>query len=101
VGFDELPGVACAGAGQLEGLHGEREVLVVRVIHQKSVIYGLLQTLCWVASWDEGAGCPCAVALLDPGGLGEGLVVGVHPVHDDPPLTLGVHSPEGHEVCGG
>ena len=57
------------------------------------VIYGLLQTLCWVASWDEGAGCPGAVALLDPGGLGEGLVVGVHPVHDDPPLTLGVHSP--------
>ena len=33
--LDKLTGVAGAGAGQLEGLHGEGEVLVVRVVHQE------------------------------------------------------------------
>ncbi len=52
----------------------------------------LLEALGLVAGGDEGAGRAGGGALLNPGRLGQRLVVVLHPVHDHAPLTVRVHS---------
>ena len=88
--------VAGAGAGQLEGLDGEWEVLIIGVVDQESVVDVLLETLGLVARWDQGAGLSSSGALLNPGGLGEGLVVGLDSVDDDSQLAVGNDGYPGH-----
>ncbi len=51
----------------------------------------LLEALGLVAGGDEGTGRAGGGALLNPGRLGERLVVVLHPVHDHAPLTVSVH----------
>jgi hypothetical protein len=92
--------IAGAGGGQLEGLDGEGEILVVGVVDEEPVVDVLLETLCVVAGGDERTGLPGREALLDPRGLGQSLVVRLHSIHHDPPLAGSVDCPEGHDVAG-
>jgi len=92
--------VAGAGGGQLEGLDGEGEVLVISVIYHESVVDVLLDTLGFVAFRDKRTGVPGCGAFFDPGGLSELLVVSLHVVDDDPPLSVGVDSAKGLDVGG-
>merc|ERR1712128_49719 len=44
------------------------------------------------------ASLPSGGALLNPGCLGEGLVVGLHSIHHHPPLAVSVDCPQRHDV---
>jgi len=90
--------VAGARGRQLESLNGEGEVLVIGVVDEEPVVDALLEALGLVAGGHQGASLASRGALLDPGGLGECLVVGLHSVHDHSPLAVGVDRPEGHDV---
>ena len=94
------PVVAGAGRGQLEGLDGEWEVVIIGVVDEEPVVDGLLEALGLVALWDQGAGGAGGGALLDPCGLGQGLVVGLDLVDHDPPLAVDVDGPLGLDVGG-
>lgn len=82
--------VAGAGGGELEALDGEGEVLVIGVVDEEAVVDGLLQALGLVALGHERAGGAGGLAVLDAGGLAEGLVVGLDVVDHDPPLAVHV-----------
>merc|ERR1712045_630678 len=82
--------VAGAGGGELEALDGEGEVLVIGVVDEEAVVDGLLQALGLVALGHEGAGGAGGLAVLDAGGLAEGLVVRLDVVDHDPPLAVHV-----------
>ena len=58
--------VAGAGGGQLEGLDGEGEVLVIGVEGEEPVVDTLLQALGLVAGGHQGTGLSSGVALLNP-----------------------------------
>jgi len=90
--------VAGARGRQLESLNGEGEVLVIGVVDEEPVVDALLEALGLVAGGHQGASLAGRGALLDPGSLGESLVVGLHAVHNHPPLAVGVDCPEGHDV---
>ena len=90
--------VASAGGGELEGLDGEGEVLVIGVIDQEPVVDVLLETLGLITRGHQGAAVPGGGALLDPGGLAQGLVVSLDSVDDDPPLAVGVDGALGLDV---
>ena len=92
--------VAGAGGGKLEGLDGKGEVLVIGVIDQEPVVDVLLETLCLVTRGHQGAAVSGGGALLNPGGLTQGLVVGLDSVNDDPPLAVGVDGAQGLDVGG-
>ena len=92
--------VAGAGGGKLEGLDGKGEVLVIGVIDQEPVVDVLLETLCLVTRGHQGAAVSGGGALLDSGGLTQGLVVGLDSVDDDPPLAVGVDGAQGLDVGG-
>ena len=64
------------------------------------MVDGLLEALGLVALWDQGAGGAGGGALLDPGGLGQGLIVGLDLVDHDPPLAVDVDGPLGLDVGG-
>jgi len=95
-----VPIVAGAGRWQLERLDGEWEVLVIGVVDQEPVVDVLLETLGLVTWGNEWAGLPSSGALLNTGGLGESLVVGLHSVDDNPPFTVGVDGSLGLDVGG-
>ena len=68
---DVLPDVAGARRGELEGLDGEGEVLVVGVVDEHPLVGELLHALGLVvprAVRDQGARLPGVEALLNPGG---------------------------------
>ena len=65
-----------------------------RMLDAVPVVNRLLDTFGRVTVGDEGAGRARRLALLHPRRLGQRLVVGVHPVDNDPPLALRVDSPE-------
>ena len=92
--------VAGAGGGKLEGLNGEGEVLVIGVIDQEPVVDVLLETLGLITRGHQGAAVSGGGALLNPGGLTQGLVVGLDSVDDDPPLAVGVDGAQGLDVGG-
>ena len=92
--------VAGARGRQLESLNGEGEVLVIGIVDEEPVVDALLETLGLVAGGDKRASLTSSGAFLNPGGLGECLVVGLHAVHDHSPLAVGVDRPEGHDVGG-
>lgn len=84
---DVGPVVAGAGGGQGECVDGEGEVVIIGIVHQKSVIDVLLDTFSLVTLRHERTRRPHCSALLHTGRLCEGLVVSLHAVHDDPPLA--------------
>lgn len=88
--LDVVSIVAGTGRWKLEGLDGEWEVLIIRIVDQEPVVDVLLKTLGLVAGWDQWAGLPSSGALLDTGGLGESLVVSLHTVDNNPPLAVSV-----------
>jgi len=92
--------VTGAGGGQLESLDGEGEVLLIGIVHKEPVVDVLLEALGLVAGGHQGAGLPGGAALLNPGGLGESLVVCLDLVHDDPPLAGGVDGTKRLDVSG-
>ena len=94
------PVVAGAGGGKLEGLDGEGEVLVIGVIHQEPVVDVLLETLGLVTRGHQRAAVSGGGALLNPGGLAQGLVVGLDSIDDDSPLAVGVDGALGLDVGG-
>jgi len=98
--LDVVTIVAGAGRWQLEGLDSEGEVLVISVVDQEPVVDVLLETLGLIAGRDEGTGLSGGGALLNTGSLGQGLVVGLHSVDDDPPFPGGVDGPPGLDVGG-
>lgn len=83
---------------KLESLDGEGEVLVIGVVDEEPVVDALLEALGLVTGGHQGASLASSGALLDSGGLGECLVVGLHPVHNHPPLAICVDCSEGHDV---
>ena len=91
---------AGAAGGQLEGFYGEGEVLVVGVVDEEAVVDGLLQTLGLVAVWHQRAGLAGGEALLQAGGLRQGLVVHFDAVDDDAPLALRVDGAQRPHVGG-
>jgi len=92
--------VAGASRGKLEGLDGEWEVVIIGVVDEEPVVDGLLQTLGLVAFRHKWAAGSSSGALLNAGGLGQGLVMGLDLVHNDPPLAVDVDSPLGLDVGG-
>ena len=62
---------AGAGRGELEAVHGEWEVVVVRVVDEEAVVRVLLQALRVVALGDERARVAGVGALLDARRLAE------------------------------
>ena len=98
--LDIVPIVAGASRWQLEGLDGEWEVLVIGIVDQEPVVDVLLEALGLVAGRDEGAGLSSSGALLNAGGLGESLVVSLHSVDDNPPLSVSVDGSPGLDVGG-
>ena len=92
--------VAGAGRGELEALDGEGEVLVIGVVDEEAVVDGLLQALGLVALGHEGAGGAGGGAVLDAGGLAQGLVVRLDVVDDDPPLAVHVDGAPRLDVLG-
>lgn len=92
--------VTGTGGRQGEGLDGEWEVVVIGVVDKEPVVNGLLHTLCLVTFWHQRTRRAACCAFLDPGGLGQGLVVSFYTVHDDTPLAGGVYCSQWHQVPG-
>lgn len=84
--------ITSARGWQLEGLNGEGEVCVIRVIHQESVINGLLDTFCLITRRNEGAGFTGSITLLYPGSLCESLIVSLDPIDHNSPFSSRVKS---------
>ena len=90
--------VASTCTGKLEGLDGEGEVLVIGVVDKEPVIDVLLEALGLIASWDKGASLTLGGTLLNPGSLGESLVVGFDSINHYSPLSISVDSSERLDV---
>jgi len=90
--------VASTRSGQFKSFDGEGEVVIIRIIHQKSMIDVLLEALCVVACRDQRTGLTSSCALLHPSCLGQCLVVSLDAIHDDPPLAGSVDGPQGGDV---
>jgi len=90
--------VAGTGRGQLEGLNGEGKVVIIGVVDEEAVVDVLLETLGLVALGHQRAAFASSGALLYTGSLGQGLVVRLHLVDDNPPLTVDVDGPLGLDV---
>jgi len=89
---------AGAGGRQLEAVDGEGQVLIIGIEDEEAVVDGLLDALGLVALGDEGAFGAGGGAGLDPGRLGEGLVVGLDVVDDDLPVAVDVDGSQGLDV---
>ena len=83
---------------ELEAVDSEWKVLIIWIVDQESVVDALLEALGLVAFWDEWASGSWSSAFLDTGGLGEGFVVSLDVVNDDPPLAVDVDSTEWLDV---
>ena len=92
--------VAGTGGWKLEGLDGEWEILIIRIVDQESVVDVLLETLCLVAWWHKWTGVSSSCTFLDTSSLGQGLVVSLDSVDHDPPLAVCVDGPSGLDVGG-
>jgi len=75
---------------ELEGLHSEGEVLIIRIVHEETVVDRLLQAFGLVALWYKWAGITRSQTFLNTGGLGESLVVSFNVVDNDSPFAFGV-----------
>jgi len=91
---------AGTGGGKLEGLDGEWEVLIIGVVDEEAVVDGLLQTLGLVALWHQGAWGSLSGALFDASRLGQGFIVSLDLVHNDPPFAVDVDGSLGLDVGG-
>jgi len=96
--FDVGTVVASASGWELEAVDGEWEVVIIWIVDQEPVVDVLLETLGLVAFWNQWAGGSGGGALLNAGSLGEGLVVGLDVVDDDPPLAVDVDGTKGLDV---
>jgi hypothetical protein len=74
--------------------------LVIWIVDKEPVVDVLLETLGLVAWGNQGAGLSGSGALLNSGGLGQSLVVGLDTVDDDSPLAMGVDGSPGLDVGG-
>jgi len=77
---------------ELEGLHSEGEVLIIRIVHEETVVDGLLQAFGFIALWYKWAGITRSQTFLNTGGLGESLVVSFNVVDNDSPFAFSVDS---------
>ena len=59
------------------------------------MVDGLLQTLGLVTGGHKGTSITSGGALLNSGGLGQGLVVGLDAVDNDSPFSVSVDSSQG------
>jgi len=90
--------VAGAGGWELEAVDGEWEVLIIWIVDQEPVVDVLLDALCLVAFGHQWASRSGGGTLLDASGLGQGLVVGLDVVDDNPPLAVDVDGAQGLDV---
>lgn len=90
--------VASAGRRKLESLDGKGEILIIGIEGEESVVDALLETLGLIAGGNKGAGLSGSSALLNSGGLGKGLVVGLYSVDNNSPFSISVHGTEGLDV---
>jgi len=90
--------VAGAGGWELEAVDGEWEVLIIWIVDQEPVVDVLLDALGLVAFGHQWASRSGGGALLDASGLGQGLVVGLDVVDDDPPLAVDVDGAQGLDI---
>jgi len=89
-----------AGGGQLEGVHGKGEVMIIRVIHQKSVVDVLLVAGCMIAVRYKGTRSSSCCTLLNPSCLGQSLVVRAHTVHNNSPFTSSIDRSQRSNISG-
>jgi len=75
---------------ELECLHSEGEVLIIRIIYQEAVVDVLLQAFGLIALRYKGASITRSQTFFNTGGLGESFVVSFNIVDNDSPFTLSV-----------
>lgn len=92
--------VAGTGGWELEGLDGEWEVLIIWIVNQESVVDVLLETLGLVTWWHKRTGISGSGTFLNTGSLGQGLVVSLDTVNNNPPLAVGVDGSSWLDVGG-
>jgi len=85
---------------ELEGLHSEGEVLIIRIVHEETVVDGLLQAFGLVALWYKWAGITRSQTFLNTGGLGESFVVSFDIINDNSPFAFSVDSTKRLDIDG-
>jgi len=83
---------------ELEGLHSEGEVLIIRIMYQEAVVDVLLQTLGLVALRHKRASITRSQTFFNTGGLGESFVVSFNIVDNDSPFTFSVDGTKRSDV---
>merc|ERR1712183_1078502 len=83
---------------ELEGFDGEWEVLIIWVIDEEAVYYGLLKASGFVTWGDDGTTFSSCSAVFHSGGLCEVIIVHLDVVNNDSPLVAGVNSSEWSDV---
>lgn len=93
---------ASARCGQLKVLNGEREVVIVGIVDEETVVDIFLEAFGFVASRDEGAGFTgsASVALFDTGVLIELVAVRFDFVDNHAPLTIDVDGAKRLDIGG-
>jgi len=85
---------------KLEGLNGEWEVLIIRIVDEETVVDGLLKALGSIALRHQRAGFSRGKTFLDTGGLGKSFIVDFDVVDNDSPFALSVDSTQRLYICG-
>jgi len=83
---------------ELECLHSEGEVLIIRIMYQEAVVDVLLQTLGLIALRYKWASITRSQTFFNTGGLGESFVVSFNIIHNDSPFTLSVDGTKRSDV---
>lgn len=98
----ECANQATARSGKFEVFNGEWEVVIAGIVDEETVVDILLQTLGFVASWDQRArvSSSIGVAFLDAGVLIKLDSVRFDLVDNDTPFTFDVDSSKRLDVSG-
>jgi hypothetical protein len=92
---------------QLEALNSEGQVMIIRIVDQKSVVDGFLQALGFIALRNKRASVSSCGTFFNTSGLGQSFIVGLNMVDHNSPFTgdidgsqrLDVSSLRGAQIC--
>lgn len=92
--------IASTGRWQLEALDGERQVLIIRIIDQKSVIDGFLQALGFIALRDQRTSRAWSGTFFNASSLGQSFIVCLDVVDHNAPFAMNIDGSQGLNIAG-
>lgn len=99
-GFDVWTIITSTSRRKFEAIDGEWKILIIWIIDKESVVNGFLETLGFIAFWNQWASGSRCCALLNSCSLCQGFVMSLDCVNNDSPFSMNINGTKRLDVGG-